>query len=92
MRKHYFILAIFLSLTSQISSQNWFPLEDGNTWQLAFRFSYNIAGWYYIEFEIVEYSSNIDTIINGNEYYILNNNSLFRNNQFTYNKIDKSFK
>ena len=34
MKKHYFILAIFLSLTSQIHPQDWFwqnPLPQGNS-------------------------------------------------------------
>ncbi len=83
MKKYIFISIIFLSFTSQISSQNYFPLEVGNRWQyLSIEYGgiftipdtnyYNASLFYN---EVLE-----DTLINNNLYYNFSQNpdNLFR--------------
>jgi hypothetical protein len=69
MRKYYLISIIFFSLTSQVFPQNWFPLEDGNKWQ------YFTRSWIYngaaTQYYILQNEANLDTVINGKEYYTL---------------------
>jgi len=45
MRRYYFISIIFLSLTSQVLPQNYFPLEIGNRWDYRHEYHYPGGVW-----------------------------------------------
>jgi len=69
MRRYYFTLIIFLSLTSQISSQNYFPLEVGNRWDYFVHIDGGALGETFdsIAIEII----GKQTLTNGLEYFVL---------------------
>ena len=74
MRKYFLFTIIFFSLTSQLYSQNWFPLEVGNKWQYI---SIDYGGSL-IQPDTSYYNTSLfynevvsDTTINSNLYYKL---------------------
>lgn len=77
-----FILTSFSCTIAQIDTTIWYPLQIGNIWQ--YHYSISISESYNITIEVTG-----DTVINGNEYFILsswNGNTYQRveNNQYVY--------
>ncbi len=75
MRKYYLISIIFLSLTSKISPQNYFPLEVGNRWDY-FISGYSHGGNYWNDTLSIEVIGEIKFNTN-KDYYILSKPFLF---------------
>ena len=68
MRKYYLISIIFLSFTSQIFPQNWFPLDVGNRWDYFVHHDAGSMGEWYdsISIEIIDKQ----ILSNNLEYYL----------------------
>ena len=77
-----FILTSFSCTIAQIDTTIWYPLQIGNIWQ--YHYTISISESYNITVEVTG-----DTVINGNEYFILNswNGDTYQrveNNQYVY--------